>query len=298
MTALGLRIDVDTFRGTREGVPRLLDLLAEHGVTASFFFTVGPDNMGRHLWRLLDPRFARKMIRSRAAGLYGWSILLAGTCWPGRGIGASLGHIIRAADGGGHEIGLHAWDHHRWQARADRMTREELHIELRRGVDALGDVLGRTPDCSAAPGWICNPRALEAKEAFGFLYNSDCRGHSLFLPTIAGQPCALQVPTTLPTYDELIGRDGTTAQNYNDRLLHFIRPNQLNVLTIHAEVEGIACASQFGAFLSACRQRDIRPVPLRSLLRGSSPVLEDGILLGPVPGRTGTVCWQRTSLVH
>ena len=293
---LGLRVDVDTFRGTRDGVPRLLGILAAHGVTATFFFTLGPDNMGRHLWRLARPRFLAKILRSRAASLYGWDVVLAGTLWPGRRIGAALGPVIRATAAAGHEIGAHAWDHHRWQAAALRMPPPALRAEIGRAVAALTDMTGRAPECSAAAGWICDDRVLEAKERFGFRYNSDCRGRGIFVPTVGGREMAPQVPTTLPTYDEVIGRDGITDADYNDRLLACLRPGALNVLTIHAEVEGIARAGLFTGFLARCRERGIRIVPLRALLDDGARYDRDTIAQAPVPGREGDVCWQRSAL--
>jgi undecaprenyl phosphate-alpha-L-ara4FN deformylase len=176
------------------------------------------------------------------------------------------------------------------------MDARSLHDEIARGVDAFADALGRRPDCSAAAGWVSNERVLEAKEDFGFRYNSDCRGRSIFVPTVNGRRLAPQIPVTLPTYDEVVGRDGVTNDNYNDWLLARIEPDAFNVLTVHAEVEGGACAAMFDAFLSACAARGIRPVPLRELLAADGEPRADKLALAPIAGREGDVGWQRSAL--
>lgn len=289
---IGLRIDVDTYRGTRDGVPQLLDLLAKYDIKASFFFSLGPDNMGRHLWRLLKPYFLIKMLRSRAVSLYGWDILMRGTMWPGPKIGDKLAHIIRQTNAAGHEVGLHAWDHHRWQTKMQRMNRSELRADIRRGVNKLSGILGRSPSCSAVAGWKCSNTVLLEKNDFGFQYNSDCRGEHVFYPKIDGIRCSPQVPVTLPTYDEIIGREGIANDNYNEYLLSLLRVRQLNVLTIHAEVEGGVCATMFASFLQLACSKKINFLSLGDILATQGEIPEGQIESRPVPGREGDVCWQ------
>lgn len=296
MTRVGLRIDVDTFRGTRLGVPRLLEILARNQVRASFFFSVGPDNMGRHLWRLLKPAFLFKMLRSRAASLYGWDILLRGTFWPGKKIGENLPGPIRASAAAGHELGFHAWDHHAWQKHTDRLSRQAINASIDKGVSCLQSITGEKPVTSAVAGWRCNENTLLEKETFGFRYNSDCRGSAIFRPVVGDRRLTPQIPVTLPTYDEIIGQDGLSNENYNQAILSRIKPGQLNVYTIHAEVEGIVCADLFEQLLAQARQRDIEFVPLGELLQGLDiETLPEGQIVNKtMPGREGWLSYQQT----
>ena len=291
---IALRIDVDTFRGTGRGVAALCGILAEYNVSGTFYFSVGPDNMGRHLWRLLKPAFLWKMLRTNAAGLYGPEIVLMGTAWPGPRIGKHFADAIRAAVSAGHEAGFHAWDHHYAQANLMTMSKDAMRREIGRGVEELTRICGVAPASSAAPGWRANNDLLLVKNEFPFKYNSDCRGRSPFFPVVNGEKLPqLQIPVTLPTYDEVLGRNGVTDENYNDYQLSLLKEEELNVLTIHAEAEGGRCSAMFAAYLKAVLDRGYRVVPLAEVFdecAGTAPAGE--MVLAEFPGREGVLAIQ------
>jgi len=113
---LGLKVDVDTYLGMKKGVPRLLQILKEFGVRATFFLSFGPDASGRAVIQLVkNPLFLRKMVRSGAGRLYGWRTALYGTLLPSPMIALSFPDLVEEILAAGHEVEFHAWDHRRWQ---------------------------------------------------------------------------------------------------------------------------------------------------------------------------------------
>ena len=92
---IGLKVDVDTLRGTREGVPRLAALLKKLKLDATFYFSVGPDHTGRALRRVFRKGFAQKVARTSVLKHYGLKTLLYGVLLPGPDIGIQGGDVMR-----------------------------------------------------------------------------------------------------------------------------------------------------------------------------------------------------------
>ena len=292
---LALRVDVCTRVGLAEGVPRLLDLFRRTGLRASFFVTLGPETAGRAIRRLWRPTFLLKVLRTRALASYGIRTLLTGTLLPPREVGADTAGFLRAISEEGHEVGLHGWDHFGWMDKIVGMEENAVAQTLERAIRAHRGSFGTDPLASAAPGWRVTERALLAQERFGFAYASDTRGASPFFPLVGGAPLVtLQLPTTLPTVDELMGR----VRGINDRLLNLLAPD-LNVHTIHAEVEGRHACSLFEEFLHRLALARVRVISLgeaaRECLSASESISRHSVRRGRVRGRSGWVACQNAS---
>src|SRR4051812_7807952 len=115
MPLLALKIDVDTYRGTLQGVPQLVEILRRHGAQATFLFSLGPDHTGRAIKRALRPGFMKKVSRTSVVAHYGLKTLMYGTLLPGPDIGRRCGDILRGVRDSGYEVGIHCWDHVKWQ---------------------------------------------------------------------------------------------------------------------------------------------------------------------------------------
>ena len=148
---LALKIDVDTYRGTREGVPRLVELLKKHHAGATFLFCLGPDHTGRAIKRVFRPGFMKKVSRTSVLEHYGLKTLLYGTLLPGPDIGKRCADIMRAVRDDGFEIGIHCYDHVRWQDHVARKDAEWTAREMQRACDRFEKIFGEPAKATAPP---------------------------------------------------------------------------------------------------------------------------------------------------
>ena len=238
---LALKIDVDTYRGTRDCVPQLLEMLTRHRARATFLFSLGPDHTGRAIRRAFRPGFATKVSRTSVVSHYGLTTLLYGTLLPGPDIGRRCADRMRNARDEGFEVGIHTFDHVKWQDNAGSAGPAWTEREMQRACDRFKEIFGEPARTHGAAGWQMNIHAYRLTQRLGFRYCSDTRGTRPFIPVCQAETIACpQLPTTLPTLDELIGTGGLTADNVSRHLLGLTEQSAPtgHVYTLHAELEG------------------------------------------------------------
>ena len=296
MTArrVAIKVDCDTYVGTREGVARLLDLFAKKGIRATFFFTFGPDRSGVAVRRIFTrPGFLAKMLRSKAGSLYGLKTALYGTLLPAPVVGERCAAEIASVASAGHETGVHAWDHVGWHDSLDRWPIGTVREEVGRAHAAYERIFEKSARASAAAGWTVTAASLAVEAERGLLYTSNTRGGAPFFPESGGHVFAtLEIPSTLPTLDETLAWE-RLASDEQQRAFFRGAVRGTEVHTIHAEVEGRSKLRLFEQVLDDWLAAGVTFVTLEDLAgealarREAVPVRR--ITPVALPGRGGTV---------
>lgn len=291
---LAVKVDIDTYRGTREGVPNLCKLFKKHDVPATLLFSMGPDNTGKALRRIFRKGFLKKCLRSNVAGNYGLKTLLYGTLLKAPRIGKLCAGEMASAKADGFECGIHCWDHFKWQDYLETMRPTEIEEEFTRARVEFEKIFGEEPKTCGAPGWQITPDALEVEDGANLLYASDTRGGLPFIPSMGGRKFkTLQIPSTLLTLDEVLGL--TPIEKVADLHLEEMKKIEFSVLTAHAELEGMAYLDWFDDFLSKAKAEGAEFYALKDYatdILKKQNVRTAEIKMMPFTGRSGLLAVQ------
>lgn len=306
-----LKIDADTYRGTREGVPNLVQQLLRHDASATFLFSLGPDHTGWALKQVFRPGFFSKVSRTSVVEHYGIKTLMYGTLLPAPDIGKTCANYMRAVRDAGFECGIHTWDHRVWQDHVRTRDAAWTRETMQRSYARFHDIFGHAPVTHGAAGWQMNDYAFAQLDEFGIAYSSDGRAvlnedGSLQDPDAGPHRLAaggktlscVQLPTTLPTLDELLGRtiNGVVMDTSNvaAMLLRLTEQRRDHVFTLHAELEGQKLAPIFEQLLLGWRAQGYDLVSMgeyyQTVKDDVLPILP--IAWGELPGRSGDMILQ------
>jgi peptidoglycan/xylan/chitin deacetylase (PgdA/CDA1 family) len=247
---LGIKIDVDTYHGMKNGVPRLLNILGNYDIKGTFFLSIGPDASGRAIVQLIkNPRFLKKMVRTNAVGLYGLRTALYGTLLPSPMIALSFPDIVRQIMSQGHEIQFHAWDHRRWQDEVHTRSTQWIRDWFEKGIRGFTELTGQTPSAFGAPAWAIDDRVMEILKDYRFDYLSCTRAKKPFIHEKIG---VVEIPSDLPCFEEVRVPEGISS------VASILKDGDMHVLPVHAEVEGGIWSSHFIELLEQVKKAGYR----------------------------------------
>jgi peptidoglycan/xylan/chitin deacetylase (PgdA/CDA1 family) len=185
----------------------------------------------------------------------------------------------------------------RWQDGVARASEAWTRRELTLARDEFMEVFGRAPLVHGAAGWQMNRHVPVLEQELGFRYASDTRGRGPFLPLLEdGRAGVPQLPTTLPTFDELIGRADLAGADPVEHLLAMTEAHgsREHVFTLHAELEGGKYLASFERLLREWRARGVQLTDLATYAATLDVrhLPRCPILPGSVAGRSGTLAVQ------
>ncbi|MDD5699643.1 MAG: polysaccharide deacetylase family protein [Candidatus Nanoarchaeia archaeon] len=212
-----LRVDLESDRGIREGVPKLLDLLKKYNLKASFYIVMGGES---NIFEIL--RYNKKMESSAERSIKVWSLLdkLRMVLLPKDFVKANKKILQRILDEG-HELGIHGWKHREWTRGLDKI---DVKTKINRAISRYNRLFGQKPISWSSPGFNINDNILDILRDAGIKYISDFSGNKPRLYNgIKNIPITTSGENRTPIIEYLISRGKSDKE-----ILEFMRIEIMN----------------------------------------------------------------------
>jgi peptidoglycan/xylan/chitin deacetylase (PgdA/CDA1 family) len=205
---IALRVEVRSERGLKVGVPALMRLFNTYQVRASFFFPLGLDLAGFH-----------PLYSWRGRTWLGLSAMLSGTLRRAPDLTAESLRLCAMVRDNGHDVGLSGGSPWEWTRKLAFADQDWVDGEIERLITRFTSAGESLPTALATPDWQVHPGLLLHLGDAQFRYSSITRGKMPYRPVLQGCRSSVpEIPTTLPTVDELLSQAGVDAGNVHQFL--------------------------------------------------------------------------------
>jgi undecaprenyl phosphate-alpha-L-ara4FN deformylase len=216
MKSFTLRIDIESDKGIREGLPKLLDLLKKYKIKASFYIVMAGES------NVLDIIRYRKKLGSaaeRKIKIFSTFEKIRMLLLP-RDFVITNEAILKRILEEGHELGLHGWKHRAWTRGFEKINKE-INIELAR--ERYIKIFGKKPISFSAPGFNTDKEVISILESKGIKFISDFQGSK-------PKKCSLltNIPITIKGKDNMPIIEYLAGEGYSDKEIVTYLKDQIN----------------------------------------------------------------------
>ena len=198
MKTFTLRVDLESFKGIKEGVPKLLDLLKKYNLKASFYLTIGGES---NIFEILKYRNKLKSSGERKIRIWSLKEKLRMVLFP-RDFVKENKKILKRILEEGHELGLHGWKHREWTRGLEKINVEKT---VNKSIKKYIKIFEKNPISFLSPGYNVNKKVLEILEKNKIKFTSDFPGNkSKFYGKIKNIPITIQGKNKMPIIEYLV----------------------------------------------------------------------------------------------
>jgi len=210
-----IRIDLESGKGIKEGLPNLLKLFKEENVKGSFYLTMGGE---ANLVEILKHRGKIDYSKERKIKIWGLHEKMRMVLFPQDFVERNK-EILKKILEEGHEIGIHGWKHRSWTRGLNKIS---IGNEINKAIKKYEKIFKKRPVSFCAPAMNTNPRVLEILEENQIKFISDFPGEKTkFYRGIKNVPVTLMGEKNSPFIEDLFEkglRDEQILEGFKEKI--------------------------------------------------------------------------------